>query len=348
MRGSMIAVVLLSAGLCWAEPPRAGREAPAGTQAKAHEKEEDTPTYILRHVGDENEFGFQIPLSEKEIVLHFPVWRVALRPGSCPADPEEPASLGAWCLDLSLTKHAAMLILGTLVLLALFFFGANRNPEQPVPHGPAQNLLELLVLFVRNEVAIPNIGREEGPRYVPYLLSVFFFILVLNLFGLIPFAATATGNIGVTAALAACTFVLTQVASVKAAGVGGYLKHLTGGLPVLLWPIMIPVEIVSLFTKPFALTLRLFANMLSGHIVLFSLLGLIFILGHVAVAVVAVPFAVAIFFLELFIAFLQAYIFAILSALFIGMGVAMGHHHAEPGHGADKSKIAVNPANAPG
>ena len=110
---------------------------------------------------------------------------------------------------------------------------------------------------------------------------------------------------------------------------------MTGGAPWWIWPIMVPVEILGLFTKPFALMLRLFANMLAGHIVLFSLLGLIFIIGHVAVSVVAVPFAIFIYLLELFVAFLQAYIFTMLSALFIGMGVAMGHHdeHAHQEHG---------------
>jgi F-type H+-transporting ATPase subunit a len=142
--------------------------------------------------------------------------------------------------------------------------------------------------------------------------------------------SSATGNLGVTAALAAITFVLTQVASIRAAGLWGYLKHLTGGVPWFLWLIMIPVEILGLFTKPFALTLRLFANMLAGHIVLFCLIGLIFFIGHIAVAAVAVPLGMAIYFLELFVAFLQAFIFAMLSSLFIGMGVAMGDHGHPP------------------
>jgi F-type H+-transporting ATPase subunit a len=151
--------------------------------------------------------------------------------------------------------------------------------------------------------------------------------------------ASATGNLAVTAGLAICTFVVTQVASIRAAGIGGYLAHLTGGVHWALWPIMVPVEILGLFTKPFALTVRLFANMLAGHIVIFFLLGLIFMLGHPAVALVSVPFAMGIYLLELFVAFVQAYVFTMLSALFIGMGVAMGHHgehdhgHADAGHG---------------
>ena len=321
--------------------------APGEHAAAGHEEKVDTSTYILEHVADSPEVEFQVPLSDKVFILHFPVWRLPLKAGACPASAEEPAVLKEGCLDISLTKHTFWMLVGSVIVVLLFTFGANRNPAQPVPHGPRQNLLEMLVIFVRNEIAIPNIGKEEGPRYTPYLLSVFFFILTLNLLGLVPWASTATGNLGVTLSLALCTFILTQFASIKAAGIGGYLKHMTGGAPLWIWPIMIPVEILGLFTKPFALMLRLFANMLAGHIVLFSLLGLIFIIGHVAVSVVAVPFAIFIYLLELFVAFLQAYIFTMLSALFIGMGVAMGHHgHEEHGeaHGAAHAKAEHAPS----
>jgi F-type H+-transporting ATPase subunit a len=331
-----------------AADPASGEHATAG-----HEENLDPTTYILEHVADSPEVGFQVPLSDKEFVIHFPVWRIPLKAGACPADTE--TSLASGCLDVSLTKHTFWMLVGSVIVVLLFTFGANRNPKQPVPHGPRQNILEMLVLFVRNEIAIPNIGKEEGPRYVPYLLTVFFFVLTLNLLGLVPWASTATGNLGVTLALALCTFVLTQFASFKAAGFVGYFKHLTAGSPWWIWPIMIPVEILGLFTKPFALMLRLFANMLAGHIVLFSLIGLIFILGHVVVSVVAVPFGIFIYLLELFVAFLQAYIFAMLSALYIGMGVAMSHDehpHEEHGEAHDgahgKAELAVNPANAPG
>lgn len=333
---------------------RADGQAPA--HAPAHDEEKvDTSGYILHHVSDENEFGFQVPLSDKEYVLHFPTWRIPLKAGACPTDEKAEASLSAGCLDVSITKHTFMLFVGAAVVVLIFAFGANRNPAQPVPHGASQNLLEMLVLFVRNDIAIPNIGKEEGPKYTPYLLSIFFFILTLNLLGLVPWAVTATGNLAVTAALALCTFVLTQWASIKSAGLKGYLVHLTGGAPFWLWPIMIPVEVLGLFTKPFALTLRLFANMLAGHIVLFSLLGLIFIIGSAAVAVVAVPFAVFIYFLEIFVCFLQAYIFTMLSSLFIGMGAAMGHddahgdaHHATDAASHGTSEPAGQPAGAPG
>ncbi len=219
-----------------------------------------------------------------------------------------------------------MMMISAVLLLLVMILGTNRNKSQLVPRGTSQNLLEMLVVFVRDELAIKNIGKEEGPRYTPYLLTAFFFILFMNLLGLFPWMATATGNLAVTVSLAVCTFILTQVAGIRAAGLGGYLKHLTGGVHWSLWPIMIPVEVLGLFTKPFALTVRLFANMLAGHIVIFFLLGLIFIMNSSAVAFVSVPFAFGIYLLELFVAFIQAYVFTMLSALFIGMSVAMGHH----------------------
>ncbi len=318
--------------------PEKHRLPPGHVVEVAHQREEppqDTAGYILHHVLDSDSVEFQVPLQEKEFKYRFPVWRVPLKAHACPADPAAPASLAAGCLDLSLSKMSAMLILASSLLILLFLLGARKQDGGLVPRGRLANFLEMMVVFVRNEIAIPNIGPEAGPRYVPYLLSVFFFILAVNLLGLFPWMSSATGNIAVTGALAAITFLLTQIASIRSAGFRGYLKHLTGGVPVFLWPIMIPVEVLGLFTKPFALTLRLFANMLAGHIVLFCLIGLIFFIGHIAVAAVAVPLGMAIYFLELFVAFLQAYIFAMLSSLFIGMGVAMGHHEehaAEEGH----------------
>jgi len=335
------AVVLASVALAAEEAPSHAQKHPAPGAAgratevaqKHEEPPQDTAGYILHHVLDSDELGFQVPLADKEIIYRFPVWRIPFKSGACPADVREPASLSAGCLDISLTKMSAMLVLGSVLLVLVFLFSTRFQRGKLVPTGALANFLEMLVVFVRDEIAIPNIGKEEGPRYVPFLLNVFFFILFLNLLGLLPWMSSATGNIAVTGTLAVFTFVLTQVASIRAAGFWGYLKHLTGGVPWFLWPIMIPVEILSLFTKPFALTLRLFANMLAGHVVLFCLIGLIFFIGHIAVAAIAVPLGVGIYFLELFVAFLQAYIFAMLSALYIGMGVAMGAHkeHAEEG-----------------
>jgi F-type H+-transporting ATPase subunit a len=258
--------------------------------------------------------------------------------------------VGSTTIDLTPTKHLVMLWLASVVLVVLTLAAVRKRGL--VPRG-LYNFVEFLVQIVRDEIAKNNIGKHDGDRFVPYLVTAFFFILFVNLFGLVPWAATATGNIGVTAALATFTFLITQYAQIKAQGIGGYLKHLTGGVAVWLWPIMIPVEILGLFTKPFALTIRLFANMVAGHIVILSLLGLIFALNSPFVALGSVPIALAIFCLELFVGFLQAYIFTMLSSLFIGQGLAHHGHEeeehgaAEPGmgHGAEASHVT---GNAPG
>jgi len=208
---------------------------------------------------------------------------------------------------------------------------------QRAPKGFAA-AVEGMVLWVRNDIAIANIGKKDADRFVPYLCTAFFFVLTMNLLGLVPFMATATANISVTVALALFTFFVTQYAAIKSMGIKGYLAHMTGGVPkslAWLWPIMIPVEFLGLFTKPFALTVRLFANMVAGHFVILALIGLIFAVS-VWVAPVSVGLALGIFMLELFVAFVQAYIFTMLSALFIGAGLVHHghdeHHDDEHGH----------------
>ncbi|HVG62777.1 MAG TPA: F0F1 ATP synthase subunit A [Hyalangium sp.] len=323
MRNAMVLFASLFASAALAADPAAGGG-------------EDVPGYILHHVADSPEYEFEVPLSHHPIHIALPQWYIALKEGACAPQmtdhgPSHPGLMQG-CLDLSITKHTVMMWLAALLLIGSLLLWSNRDKSKLVPRGVGANLFEMLVVFVRDELAIRNIGKEEGPRYTPYLLTVFFFILFMNMLGLFPWMATATGNIAVTLSLALCTFILTQVAAIRAAGVGGFLAHLTGGVHWLMWPIMIPVEVLGLFTKPFALTMRLFANMLAGHIVIFFLLGLIFMIGHPAVALASVPFAMGIYFLELFVAFVQAYVFTMLSALFIGMGVAMGHHHDDHGH----------------
>jgi F-type H+-transporting ATPase subunit a len=232
-------------------------------------------------------------------------------------------AVGGVTFDMTPTKHLVMMWLASAVLLILMFSAVAKRSL--VPRG-LYNFMEVLVQFVRNEIAKKNIGEEDGDRFVPYLVTAFFFILFVNLFGLIPYAATATGNLAVTVAMAIFTFFITQYAAIRAMGFGGWLKHLTGGVPWPLWPIMVPVEILGLFTKPFALTVRLFANMVAGHIVILSLIGLIFALGSQWVAIGSVPMALGIFVLELFVAFVQAFIFTMLSSIFIGQGLAHAHH----------------------
>jgi len=225
-------------------------------------------------------------------------------------------------LDLSITRHLVMVWIASALLLLVFTLPFRRRRE--VPSGAA-NMLEMLVLFVRDELAIKNIGSHAGPAFTPYLLTTFFFILFCNLLGLVPYMATATSNLAVTATLALVAFAMIQWGGIREFGFAGYLKNLVPpGLPLWLLPIMIPVEILGLLAKPFALCVRLFANMTAGHLVIFSLLGLIQILG-LAMAPVAIAFALFIHLLELLVAFLQAYIFTMLTALFIGMTAHPAH-----------------------
>ena len=191
--------------------------------------------------------------------------------------------------------------------------------------------MELIIVFLRDDVVLPNMG-PKGLKYMPYILTTFFYILIMNLSGLIPFGVTATGNIMVTAGLAIIAFFMIQISAIKAQGIKHYLAHMSGGAPWFLWPIMIPIEILGLFTKPFALCMRLFANMTGGHIVILSLFGLIFMFRSFVVAPVSLLFVVGIYMLELFVAFLQAYIFTMLTSLFMGIGMQVENHEDSHTH----------------
>ena len=225
-------------------------------------------------------------------------------------------------IDFSITKHVLMMWIAAA--LVVFVFRYAFREQRIIPSGVA-NLLEAMIVFLRDEVVLPNMG-EEGRHYLPYLLTVFFFVLFCNLLGLIPFAATATGNVSVTAALAIMSLIMIQVAGIREHGIKHHLQNLIPhGIPVWLLPIMIPVEIMGQFTKPFALCIRLFANMIAGHIVILSFLSMIFILKSLWVSPISVFFALFISLLELFVAFLQAYIFTMLTSLFIGMSIHPQH-----------------------
>ncbi len=225
--------------------------------------------------------------------------------------------------DLPITRHAVMMWIASAVILLALWLATRRRA--PAPRG-MQNVMEAIVVFVRDELARKNIGHH-GDRFVPYLLSTFVFILFSNLLGLFPYMATATGNIAVTATLAGMAFIMIQVAGMREHGVVGHFRNLVPhGLPAWLMPIMIPVEILGMFTKPFALCVRLWANMTAGHVVIMALISLVFILKQAWVgAVLTVPFALFINGIELLVAFLQAYIFTMLTSLFIGMTVHPQH-----------------------
>jgi F-type H+-transporting ATPase subunit a len=229
-------------------------------------------------------------------------------------------------LDFSMTKAVIGMLSAAIIGLILFLSLSRSYRKSGISHPKGiQSFLEPVILFVRDDIAIPNIGHKYE-RYMPYLLSAFFFILINNLMGLIPapppFGANVTGNIAVTFVMATCTFVITQLSGNKA-----YWKHIFAapGVPFWLLPIMIPVEIIGLFSKPFALMIRLFANITAGHIIVLSLICLIFIFNSLSVAPVSIFFVIFMDFLELLVAFLQAYIFTLLSSLFIGMAIPENH-----------------------
>ncbi len=231
-------------------------------------------------------------------------------------------------LDFSITKTVVGMLFAAIVGLILFL-SLSRSYKKTGVSAPKgiQSFLEPVVLFIRDDVAIPNIGEHKYEKYMPYLLSVFFFILINNIFGLIPapppFGANVTGNIALTGVLAVCTFVITQFSGNKA-----YWRHTFAapGVPLWLLPIMIPVEIIGMIAKPFALMVRLFANITAGHIIVLSLICLIFIMQTFVIAPVSVLFVIFMDCVELLVAFLQAYIFTLLSSLFIGLAMPEEHH----------------------
>ena len=256
-------------------------------------------------------------------------------------------------VDLSVSRHLVFIFI-TIGILCLLFLPVAAKYRRGVgrtsaPRGLLQNTLETLVIYVRDEIARPNLGAKAD-RYLPYLLTVFFFILVANLIGLVPYGATATANVTVTAVLALFTFVVTQFAGTKE-----YWGHIFNppGIPWFVKPILVPIEVLGLLTKPFALAVRLFANMTAGHLVILNLIGLIFIVGGMsagagyATSIPALFLTVFVYALELLVAFIQAYVFTILSALFIGMATAEHEHdhdHAED-HGLSAHDVAVSQSN---
>jgi F-type H+-transporting ATPase subunit a len=244
-------------------------------------------------------------------------------------------------LDLSITSNLFFFGLAAFMMVIVLRIAASKAKKSLVPSG-IRNLVEVLIVFVRDDIVAPNVAEPYGSVLLPYFLTIFFLVLFANLTGLLPWAHTPTSSIEITAALAVCTFVITQFIGLWTMGIKTFLLHLTAGLlemevsPFMkgfLLLIMVPIEIMGLFTKPFALAIRLFANMTAGHIVIFSLIGLVFLFHSVFVgAFVTVPFALFVYFLEIFVATLQAYIFTILSALFIGMMAHTAHEEHVQDH----------------
>lgn len=225
-------------------------------------------------------------------------------------------------LDFSITKNVFTLFLASVLLLLIFPAVARSYKKDSVPRGLA-SFMEPLVVFVRDEIALPNIGPKYG-RFMPYLLTLFFFIWIINLIGLVPFfpfSANLSGNISFTMTLAVIALLVVNFSGNK-----GYWKHIFAPQPWWLAPILIPIEFLSnVVIKFFALMIRLFANITAGHIVILSLISLVFIFRSVYMSAVTVPFALFISVLELLVAALQAFIFTLLTALFIGQSVAEDH-----------------------
>ncbi|MFH1862840.1 MAG: F0F1 ATP synthase subunit A [bacterium] len=303
-------------GLLWADEhanqaaPQPGPEETA-VAAPRHDSSDEIPA-SEEHGGGHGEEGGVLGLLEHHLMdsnhyqflgmdFHLPV-----------------LSIGGFRLPI--TKHTIMQITVAILLLVLFL--PMRKIGAGVPHG-LRNFFEVVIVFLRDEVIYPSMGEEDGRRYLPYFLTIFFFILFSNLLGMIPYGSSSTGSISVTGSLAAISLVVMFGSGIFRHGPLGYLgSFVPHGVPAFVIPILFPIEIVGVLVKHFALCIRLFANMLAGHAVITVFLGLI---SSYFIAPVAILGAVAISLLELFVAFLQAYIFTILSALFIGTALHPEH-----------------------
>ena len=219
--------------------------------------------------------------------------------------------------DFSITKSVLMIIVTGILMFFAFVGMAKSFKKGPIVTG-AGRFLEPIILYIRDEIAIPNIGINKYKKYMPYLLTVFFFVWFLNLFGLTPLGVNVTGNIAVTFALALITFIITQFSGNK-----NYWKHVfwMPGVPVPMKIILAPIELLGVIIKPFALMIRLYANIMAGHIVLMSLIGLIFVFQNWIGSSLSFVLSFAISLIELLVALLQAYIFTMLSALYFGFAV---------------------------
>ena len=226
-------------------------------------------------------------------------------------------------LDFSITKNVFMILVMAIFMFFLFKGAARAYKTGQTPRK-AGRFLEPLIIYVRDEIAIPNIGKQHYKRYMSYLLTVFFFIWFMNLAGMTPLGINVTGNITITFSLALITFLITQ-----ASGNKHYWMHILWmpGVPVILKPVMAIIELIGLFVKPFSLMIRLYANMLAGHVVLMSIIGLIFVFGSWLVSPAFFGLTLVLSLLELLVAALQAYIFTMLTALYFGSAVEEHDHH---------------------
>lgn len=273
----------------------------------------DLPSLIMHHVVDGDAWhpfpGLAIEL------LHLPVLHI-----------------GGLSIDLSITRHVLMLLIGAVLTVLVLRAGAKRDGL--LPATKFGHAIEAVVLFLRDGVARPNLGEKEGDKWMPFLGTIFFLILTLNLIGLVPLFAGATANISVTAALAIMIFLTFNIAGMRHNGVLHYVGNLVPkGIPLPILVILAPIEIISLFIRAFSLTLRLFANMAAGHIMIMVLVGLISVFSALMpagatlglVAPITVAFTVFILVIKVGVCFLQAYVFTLLSSLYIGGAIHQEH-----------------------
>ena len=333
----------------------------AGEENKEEKKSEteeefDASTFIMEHIADSHEWHLYTKKDSSSVAIYLPVILYSKEKGFdifsskklnhgniykgykleeegdlkgkiVSVNEEGHAGEENLPLDFSITKAVAGLFGAAAIGLLLFLSLARSYKKTGISHPKGiQSFIEPIILFVRDDIAISNIGKDKYEKYMPYLLTVFFFILINNLMGLVPFpppfGANVTGNIAVTFVLALFTFLITQFSGNK-----NYWRHIfaTPGVPFWLLPVMIPVELIGIVSKPFALMIRLFANITAGHIIVLSLVCLIFIFKSLGVAPVSILFVIFMDCLELLVAFLQAYVFTLLSALFISLAV-QDHH----------------------
>ena len=276
-----------------------------------------------------------------EMVLHHTAdaWSIDLEPFTTIHLPRWPdLHLGPLTVNLSPTKHVVFMVLAALLVFLTMWIGARsidrRRREGKAPKGFG-NAVEAMVLYVRNEIAITNIGHD-GAKFAPLILTLFFFILYANLLGLLPWGSSATGNLAVTGALAILVFLTVEIGGMLKLGPKGYMRTLFPQLPGLggaggavMSVAMFPIEVLGKLVKPFALAVRLFGNMTAGHFVILSLFGIIFLFGqlyvwNVGIGIVTATLVTGIMMLELIVALLQAYVFALLSSVFMGL---MLHEH---------------------
>lgn len=314
----------------------AGAAAPAGTQHDssatatiddaasaslgAQPAAQKNADIIMPHITDSRHFEIPWPNASLHKVIGLPKW--------------EPLHIGPLTVDLSPTKHVVMMLLAAslcaLTLIAAARAHRRHSHARGYPKGFSTGV-EATVLFIRDEVILKNVGHH-GQGFVPYLLTLFFFILFANILGLIPYGSTATGNISVTATLAVMSFITIEIAGMRALGKEYwgtifYWPHSEpfGVMKVALFLILTPVELLGKFTKPFALAIRLFANMTAGHVIVLAFIGIIFTFGNYFVALAPLAMAIGIMLLEVLVAFIQAYIFTLLTSVFIGQ-IREAHH----------------------